>query len=167
WAPNAQAVSVVGDFNGWDGGAHPLQPSGHTGVWEAVVAGATEGQNYKYQITGQNGDVALKSDPIGFGSQHPPENASVVRDISGYGWDDADWMAEQATRNRRDQPISIYEVHLGSWRKVGDRFMSYREMAKDLVDYAVHMGFTHLEFLPVSEFPFDGSWGYQPIGLYA
>jgi len=167
WAPNAQAVSVVGDFNGWDGGAHPLQPSGNTGVWEGVVHEATEGQNYKYQITGQNGDVVFKADPIGFGSQHPPENASVVRDISGYGWDDADWMAEQAKRNRRDQPISIYEVHLGSWRRVGDRFMSYREMATDLVDYAVHMGFTHLEFLPVSEFPFDGSWGYQPIGLYA
>ncbi|MEL7115457.1 MAG: 1,4-alpha-glucan branching protein GlgB [Pseudomonadota bacterium] len=165
WAPNARSVTVVGDFNGWQGQA--MSPSGHTGVWESFVAGATDGQLYKYRVEAADGTVTLKADPVGFGSQHPPDNASCIRDISGYGWDDNDWMAERAKRNRRDQPISIYEVHLGSWRRVGDRFMSYKEAAKDLVAYVVHMGFTHIEFLPLTEFPFDGSWGYQPIGLYA
>jgi len=167
WAPNARSVAVVGDFNGWDPAAHVMAPSGNTGVWEVFVPGAAEGQSYKYRIEPQDGPAMLKADPVAFGSQHPPDNASVIRAIAGYGWRDGDWMAARAERNRRDRPISIYEVHLGSWRRVGDRFMSYKEMATELVDYAVHMGFTHLELLPISEFPFDGSWGYQPIGLYA
>ncbi|MEM7720077.1 MAG: 1,4-alpha-glucan branching enzyme, partial [Pseudomonadota bacterium] len=167
WAPNAKSVSVVGDFNDWDGTRHPMAPCGNTGVWETHVASAVDGQTYKYEITDAHHTPRLKADPVGFGSQHPPENASVIRDISGYGWDDADWMADQTMRNRRDQPISIYEVHLGSWRKEGDRFKSYKELAEELVSYAKYMGFTHLELMPVSEFPFDGSWGYQPVGLYA
>ncbi len=167
WAPNARAVSVVGDFNNWDSGRHPLQPSGETGVWAGFVEGARDGQSYKFRITGADGEIRLKADPVGFGSQHPPDNASVLRDIRGYGWHDKGWMEAQAERNRRDQPISIYEVHLGSWRRIGQRYMSYKEMAVDLVEYATSMGFTHLELLPVSEYPFDGSWGYQPVGLYA
>ncbi len=171
WAPNAARVSVVGDFNYWDGRRHVMRRRGGTGVWEIFLPGVGEGAAYKYEIVDRHGKVQpLKADPVGFGAQHPPETASIVRDISGYGWDDADWMAAREARNRRDAPISIYEVHLGSWRRrfdEGGRPLSYREAAVDLVEYACEMGFTHLELLPVSEFPFDGSWGYQPVGLYA
>ncbi len=170
WAPNAQRASVVGDFNIWDGRRHPMRRVGHTGVWEIFIPGLTDGLVYKYELRDAQGHVAQKADPVGFGAQHPPETASVVRDISGYGWSDDGWMDSRAVTNRRDQPISIYEVHLGSWKRrwdEGGRPLSYRELATELVDYAVDMGFTHLEFMPVSEFPFDGSWGYQPVGLYA
>ncbi|TRW99504.1 1,4-alpha-glucan branching protein GlgB [Paracoccus sp. M683] len=168
WAPNAARVSVIGDFNQWDGRRHPMRRRGVTGMWELFIPGIAEGALYKYEIAPQSGAVQEKADPVGFGAQHPPQTASVVRDISGYGWDDGNWMAERAERNRRDQPISIYEVHLGSWRRAeGNRPLSYRELAVELVDYAKWMGFTHLEFMPVSEFPFDGSWGYQPVGMYA
>ena len=169
WAPNARRVSVVGDFNFWDGRRHVMRRRGATGVWEIFLPGLGEGTVYKYEITGAYGNVLpQKADPVGFGAQHPPDNASVVRDISGYGWDDDDWMAGRDARNRRDAPISIYEVHLGSWRrKEGGRRISYKEAAVELVDYVREMGFTHIELMPISEYPFDGSWGYQPIGLYA
>lgn len=168
WAPNAARVSVVGDFNIWDGRRHPMRRVGVTGVWEIFLPEIGEGTLYKYEIAPRDGAPFLKADPVGFGAQHPPETSSVVRDITGYGWDDADWMTTRAVAQRRDQPISIYEVHLGSWRRAADgRMLSYRELATELVDYAKWMGFTHLEFLPISEFPFDGSWGYQPLGLYA
>ena len=170
WAPNAQGVALVGDFNGWDGGATPMAPQGSSGIWTAFVPGIGDGAIYKYRIHDARGDHVDKADPMGFGSQHPPEQASIVRDITGYGWHDGDWMAERAGRNDRSAPISIYEVHLGSWRRRLDqhgRPLSYKELARDLVAYAKDMGFTHLELLPVSEFPFDGSWGYQPVGLYA
>ncbi|TNC69129.1 1,4-alpha-glucan branching protein GlgB [Rubellimicrobium roseum] len=171
WAPNARRVSVVGDFNAWDGRRHPMRRRGATGVWEIFVPHVGERHCYKYEIVGPHGEMLpLKADPVGFGSQHPPETASVVRDIHGYGWSDAEWMGARAARHRRDAPISIYEVHLGSWKRVwaeGGRPLSYREAARELVTYAKDMGFTHLEFLPLSEYPFDGSWGYQPIGLYA
>lgn len=170
WAPNARRVSVIGDFNMWDGRRHPMRPVGGTGVWEIFLPGIGEGAHYKYQITGADGHVRDKADPVGFGSQHPPEKASVVRDIGGYGWKDKSWMKDRATRADRAQPISIYEVHLGSWRRRyddGGRPLSYQELARDLVSYVKYMGFTHIELLPISEFPFDGSWGYQPIGIYA
>ncbi|MBW7921899.1 MAG: 1,4-alpha-glucan branching protein GlgB [Rubellimicrobium sp.] len=169
WAPNARRVSVVGDFNAWDGRRHMMRHRGSTGVWEIFIPGAGEGARYKYEIIGPDDRlVPLKADPVGFGAEHPPATASVVRDISGYGWHDRDWMAARAARNRRDAPLSIYEVHLPSWRRRDDgRSLSYRELAEELVDYAQWMGFTHLEFLPVSEYPFDGSWGYQPVGMYA
>lgn len=170
WAPNARHVAVVGEFNHWDGGAHPMTPSGSTGVWEAVVEGAGDGALYKFAVTGADGVTRQKADPMGFGSQHPPEKASVVRDIKGYGWKDAAWMDARAEVADRSAPISIYEVHLGSWRRKWDdagRPLSYKELAEDLVGYVKWMGFTHIELLPVSEFPFDGSWGYQPVGLYA
>ncbi|APX13504.1 1,4-alpha-glucan branching protein GlgB [Tateyamaria omphalii] len=168
WAPNAVRVSVVGDFNIWDGRRHPMRRVGETGVWEIFLPGIAEGDLYKYEIAPQDGAPFLKADPLAFGAQHPPETSSVVRDISGYGWDDAEWMAQRGAVQSRDKPISIYEVHLGSWRHTPDgRRLSYRELATELVEYAKWMGFTHLEFLPISEFPFDGSWGYQPLGLYA
>ncbi len=171
WAPNARRVSVVGDFNHWDGRRHPMRLRGTTGVWEIFVPGVGEGTVYKYEIVGVDGRTSpLKADPVGFGSQHAPENASVVRDISGYGWEDAEWMKTRAAAHDRRAPMSVYEVHLGSWKRrhdEGGRALSYKELAEELVDYAVDMGFTHLELLPVSEFPFDGSWGYQPVGMFA
>ncbi len=170
WAPNAQRASVIGDFNHWNGAQYPMRRVGHTGVWELFIPGLNAGVIYKYELRDAHGHITQKADPVGFGAQHPPETASVVRDISGYGWQDGDWMDRRALVNRFDAPISIYEVHLGSWKRrwdEGGRPLSYRELATELVDYAVDMGFTHLEFMPVSEFPFDGSWGYQPVGLYA
>ncbi|MBE2275717.1 MAG: 1,4-alpha-glucan branching protein GlgB [Rhodobacteraceae bacterium] len=168
WAPNAERVSVVGNFNIWDGRRHPMRRRGPTGVWEIFVPGLAEGEVYKYEIRGPQGELLpLKADPVGFGSEHPPANASVVRRIGGSFADD-DWMQTRAARNGVGAPISVYEVHLGSWKRApGDRMLSYIELAEQLVGYAVEMGFTHLELLPVSEFPFDGSWGYQPIGLFA
>ncbi len=171
WAPNARRVSVVGDFNVWDGRRHQMRRRGATGCWEIFVPNVGEGVPYKYEIIGVDGTTQpLKADPVGFGSQHPPDNASVVRNIAGYGWDDADWMAERGGKQARTAPISIYEVHLGSWKRVhdeGGRPLSYKELATELVDYVADMGFTHIELLPVSEFPFDGSWGYQPVGMFA
>lgn len=170
WAPNAQRVSVVGQFNGWDGRRHPMRRLGGSGIWEIFLPDLTEGTLYKYEIVDAHGGVMQKADPVGFGSQHPPEKASVVRDISGFGWKDDAWMASRAAAQDRTAPMSIYEVHPGSWRRKwddGGRPLSYQEMARDLVAYAKDMGFTHLELMPVSEFPFDGSWGYQPVGLYA
>ncbi|KPP83826.1 MAG: 1,4-alpha-glucan branching enzyme GlgB [Rhodobacteraceae bacterium HLUCCA08] len=170
WAPNAARVSVVGDFNAWDGRVHAMRRVGETGVWEVFLPGPGAGSLYKYEIAPRDGAPILKADPIGFGAQHPPETASVVRDIGGYAWGDDAWMQTRAARNRRDAPIAVYEVHLGSWRRrtgEGNRPLGYHELADELVAYATDMGFTHLEFLPVSEFPFDGSWGYQPVGMYA
>lgn len=170
WAPNASHVAVVGEFNHWDASAHPMVTAGATGVWECIVPGTGDGAMYKFAITGADGVTRQKADPMGFGSQHPPEKASVVRDITGYGWGDSAWMKTRAQVADRSAPISIYEVHLGSWRRRWDdagRPLSYKELAEDLVGYVKWMGFTHIEMLPVSEFPFDGSWGYQPVGLYA
>lgn len=170
WAPNAQRVSWVGEANLWDGRRHPMRRVGAAGAWEIFLPGLGEGTLYKFEVLGADGGVIQKADPVGFGSQHPPEQASVVRDIGGYGWKDADWMAGRETRADRSAPISIYEVHLGSWRRRwedGGRPLSYKELAWELVEYVTYMGFTHIELMPISEFPFDGSWGYQPVGLYA
>ena len=170
WAPNARRVSVVGDFNRWDGRRNPMRPAGQTGVWEVFLSQVSDGDLYKYEVVGADGRTVLKADPVGFGSQHPPEKASIVRDIKGFGWKDTGWMKTRAERADRSSPISIYEAHLGSWRRRyddGGRPLSYKELARDLISYVKFMGFTHIELLPVSEFPFDGSWGYQPVGLYA
>ncbi|KMK67434.1 1,4-alpha-glucan branching protein GlgB [Puniceibacterium sp. IMCC21224] len=169
WAPNARRVSVVGDFNLWDGRRHVMRRRGSTGVWEIFIPALGEGTVYKYEIVGAHGVMMpLKADPVGFGSQHPPANASVVRDIGGYGWSDTGWMGTRAQANSREAPISVYEVHLGSWRrKEGGRPISYVEAADELVAYVSDMGFTHIEFMPLSEYPFDGSWGYQPVGMFA
>ena len=169
WAPNASRVSVVGDFNIWDGRRHPMRRRGSTGVWETFIPGLGDGIAYKYEIRGGDGTVLpLKADPVGFGSEHAPANASVIRDIRGADWHDDAWMQSRAARQNIDAPISVYEVHLGSWKRApGDRMLSYLELADQLVDYVADMGFTHIELMPVSEFPFDGSWGYQPVGLFA
>ncbi|MEM9637232.1 MAG: 1,4-alpha-glucan branching protein GlgB, partial [Pseudomonadota bacterium] len=171
WAPNAARVSVVGDFNTWDGRRHLLRRRGTTGVWETFVPGLGEGTVYKFEVL--DGDKHLlpqKADPVGFGSEHPPRTGSVVRQLADHAWQDTGWMTKRAARQRFDQPISIYEVHLGSWRRVpeeGNRPLSYLEHAEHLVTYVKDLGFTHIELMPISEFPFDGSWGYQPVGLFA
>ena len=171
WAPAASRVSVVGGFNQWDGRRHVMRSRGTTGVWEIFIPGLAEGAIYKYEIRDQAGTILpLKADPVGFGAEHPPSTASVVRDLHRFEWSDGDWMANRAERNRHDRPVSIYEVHLGSWKRKadeGNRPLSYLEFAGELVDYVRGMGFTHIELMPISEFPFDGSWGYQPIGLFA
>ncbi|TMV86340.1 1,4-alpha-glucan branching protein GlgB [Thioclava sp. BHET1] len=170
WAPNAERVSVVGDFNFWDGRRHPMRLRGGTGIWEIFIPGLEDGTVYKYEIRGKDGvRQPLKADPVGFGSEHPPQTGSVVRRIDRPHWTDQDWMADRPARHWVDEPVSIYEVHLGSWRRAdgGARPLSYLELAEQLVDYADEMGFTHLEFMPISEYPFDGSWGYQPTGMFA
>ncbi|MEL6913126.1 MAG: 1,4-alpha-glucan branching protein GlgB [Pseudomonadota bacterium] len=169
WAPHARRVSVVGSFNGWDGRRHMMRRCGASGIWEIFLPGMGEGEAYKYEILGADGTLLPpKADPVGFGSEHPPENASVVRDARGYGWGDGAWMAGRGAAADRAAPMAIYEVHLASWRRRPDgRPISYREAAHELVDYVADMGFTHIELMPLSEHPFDGSWGYQPVGLFA
>jgi 1,4-alpha-glucan branching enzyme len=169
WAPNARRVSVVGDFNSWDGRRHVMRLHPGVGVWEIFVPGVEEGAMYKYEIKGKAGDLLpLKADPYGFRSQHPPQTASVVHDIERYEWADAEWMDLRGERNALDAPIAIYEVHLGSWRRKEDnRYLTYRELADELPAYVRDMGYTHVEFLPPTEHPFDGSWGYQPLGMFA
>lgn len=168
WAPNAIRVSVVGDFNFWDGRRAMMRRRGASGVWEIFLPAVREGATYKYEILGSNGLLPLKADPVGFGSEHPPSTGSVVRRLGQHVWTDKDWLERRSAVQRVDSPISIYEVHLGSWRRAdGGRMLSYAELADELIPYVQSMGFTHIELLPITEHPFDGSWGYQPIGLYA
>ena len=169
WAPHARRVSVVGEFNAWDGRRHVMRKRVDTGVWEIFVPGIGAGAIYKYEIVGADGTLLpLKADPVGFGAELRPSTASVVRDLRTLEWNDGAWMATRAARDPRRSPMSIYEVHLGSWRRMtGNRWPTYDELADTLVPYAVEMGFTHLELMPVSEHPLDASWGYQPIGLFA
>jgi 1,4-alpha-glucan branching enzyme len=172
WAPNARRVSVVGDFNQWDGRWHPMRRHPGAGIWELFVPGLGEGSRYKFEILGQDGALlALKADPFAFEFEvEEPRTASVVASLDGYEWDDPGWAAERGRRNALDAPIAIYEVHLGSWRRVpeeGNRFLTYRELGEALGDYARDLGYTHVELLPVGEHPFYGSWGYQQIGAFA
>ena len=170
WAPNASRVSVVGDFNNWDGRRHIMRLHPANGIWEMFIPALGDGCHYKYEILDGNGKLLpLKTDPFARFYEAPPGNASVVCS-SHYEWSDQQWIAQRSGDIGLSRPVSIYEVHLGSWRRKaseGNRFLSYRELADELVDYVVDMKFTHVEFLPVSEHPFDGSWGYQPIGMYA
>jgi len=174
WAPNAQRVSVVGDFNGWDGRQHPMRKHLNCGVWEIFLPEVGAGTRYKYEIVGAEGGLLpLKADPYAFYAEIPPATASVVHDLGEYDWTDQAWMEQRAQAVDRDSPISVYEVHLGSWKQIIDgetgqcRPMTYRELAEELPAYVRDLGFTHIELLPVNEHPFDGSWGYQPIGLFA
>jgi 1,4-alpha-glucan branching enzyme len=169
WAPSASAVAVVGDFNDWDPGEHPLQCLEDSGVWEGFVPGLGEGDLYKFQIYGRDGQsLPMKADPYAQHMQKPGETASILHGESHYAWGDEQWCGERDKRNERSEPIAIYEVHLGSWRRGDDgAYLSYRELADELVAYAVDLNFTHLQLMPVSEYPFDGSWGYQPVGMYA
>ncbi len=160
WAPNARAISVVGDFNDWTGGAHPMH-RGADGVWSATVSGAAVGDLYKYRITGADGVVRHKADPLAFAAQHPPETASVVTAPSSYVWHDDDWLARRTSRHHPARPLSVYEVHLPSWRPG----LGYRDIADPLADHVLAQGFSHVQLLPVTEHPYGGSWGYQ-VGSY-
>ena len=169
WAPDAERVSVIGDFNGWDPAKNPLHPRASSGIWEGHLQGVQKGALYKYWIKGRGGEEQLKADPFGVRHEIPPKTASVVWDLD-YSWGDAQWMASRGERNSLTAPMSIYEVHLGSWRRVpeGDhRPLSYRENALELATYLAEQAFTHVELLPVMEHPFGGSWGYQVTGYFA
>ncbi len=170
WAPNAESVSVIGDFNGWDKGRHPLRPRGESGIWEGFIPGLGRGDLYKYHVASRyNGYRADKTDPFAIYRQVPPDTASRVWDLQ-YEWGDQEWMEKRHRNNSLASPQSIYEVHLGSWARVPEednRFLTYRELAQKLTDYLLRMGFTHVEFLPIMEHPFSGSWGYQTTGYFA
>lgn len=169
WAPNARRISLIGDFNGWDKRTHPMMRHPESGVWELFIPGVEEGAAYKFYIMSHNqGYTAEKSDPYGFQSELRPKTASIVTNLYDYTWQDASWMEERAEVNPLEQPMAIYEVHLGSWRrKEGDEWLTYRELADQLVTYVKEMGYTHIELMPIAEHPFDGSWGYQVTGYYA
>jgi 1,4-alpha-glucan branching enzyme len=169
WAPNAQRVSVIGNFNHWDGRRHPMGNRGATGIWELFIPDLCEGEVYKYEVKSRHGGYLVeKSDPYGFAAEMRPRTASVVWDVANLKWNDQEWLAARAARQGLDQPIAIYEVHLGSWKKVdGGGFLGYRDLGDQLVLHLEHTHFTHIELLPITEHPFDGSWGYQPVGYYA
>jgi 1,4-alpha-glucan branching enzyme len=168
WAPSARSVSVVGDFNVWDGRLHPMRSLGSSGIWELFVPGLADGDHYKYEIRTQAGETTLKTDPLAFATEVPPKNASIVYRPT-YEWGDEDWLAKRRETEALAEPVSIYEVHLASWRRhVHDNApLGYTELADELADYATDMGFTHVELLPVMEHPFSGSWGYQVTGYFA
>ncbi|MFV1995498.1 MAG: 1,4-alpha-glucan branching protein GlgB, partial [Verrucomicrobiales bacterium] len=168
WAPNARRVSVVGDFNDWDGRVYPMRKRIEVGVWEIFLPGVEYGAHYKFEIVGADGSLFLKSDPVAFFSQHGESTASITYDLSRYQWRDQEWIKRREKSDYYHAAVSIYEVHLGSWARTGEDgeiFLTYLEMAERLVDYVVEQGFTHIELMPISEFPFDGSWGYQ-VGSY-
>ena len=171
WAPNAANVSVVGSFNDWDGRRHPMRNLSNVGAWDLFIPNLPLGSAYKFEIKGHQGEIVpLKADPVAFAAEHPPATASIAHGLQRHDWRDDGWMARRAQGEDRKKPISIYEVHLGSWARVpeeGNRRLTYRELAERLVPYAKDMGFTHIEMLPITEFPYDGSWGYQPVSLFA
>ena len=170
WAPNAARVSVIGDFNGWDGRVTPMRFL-ETGVWEIFIPAFADGEKYKFEIRTRNGAILKKTDPFARAFEAPPQTAAIVHDSSRYVWEDADWMSARPSQGAWfEKPLSVYEVHLGSWARVpedGNRFLTYRELAHRLVPYVKEMGFTHIELLPVMEHPFSGSWGYQVLGFFA
>jgi 1,4-alpha-glucan branching enzyme len=171
WAPNAQRVSVVGGFDAWDGRRLPMRKRHAGGFWDIFVPGIGAGEIYKYEIVGPDGVVLpLKADPYAAQAEHPPQTASVVAAPNHFPWQDGEWLANRGRANDRASPIAVYEVHLGSWRRdlaEGGRYLTYRELADQLVPYVADLGFTHIEIMPVAEYPFDGSWGYQPVSLFA
>ena len=170
WAPNAERVFVIGSFNHWNKSSHPLRPRGNSGIWEGFIPEAKRGALYKYLIYSRfMGYRVEKADPFSIFNEIPPKQASIVWDLD-YDWNDGRWLGERREKNRLDKPMSIYEVHLGSWRRhveAGNRSLSYREVAPQLADYVLHSGFTHVEFLPLMDHPFFGSWGYQITGYFA
>ncbi len=171
WAPNAARVSIIGDFNGWNGRCHPMMSRGPTGLWELFMPGLPEGTLYKYEIRSREDNVLLrKADPYAVASEVRPRTASIVHDVSSYSWHDSLWMAARSQWDPLAAPLSIYEVHLGSWMRVpeeNNRWLTYEELAAKLIPYARDLGYTHLELMPVTEHPFDGSWGYQATGYFA
>jgi 1,4-alpha-glucan branching enzyme len=170
WAPNARRVSVVGDFNHWDGRRNPMRLRHDAGIWEIFMPGLEPGQRYKYEIKGAGGDILLKADPMAFAAERPPATASVLHGLPEIPWRDGAFMADRGKRDPRKAPMAVYECHLGSWARVpeeGGRYLTYRELAERLIPYVKDLGFTHIELLPITEFPFDGSWGYQPVSMFA
>ena len=168
WAPHAAAISVVGDFNGWDAAANPMTRLNEQGLWGATVELTHDYDCYKYQIITANGRTLYKADPFAFHTQTPPENASKIYRLAGYRWHDAEWMTERAAQDARSLPVNIYELHIGSWRRNADgNYYSYLQLAEELPTYLTEMGYTHVELLPPTEYPYDGSWGYQVTGYYA
>jgi 1,4-alpha-glucan branching enzyme len=171
WAPNAQRVSVIGNFNHWDGRRHPMCNRGVTGIWELFIPDLCQGEVYKFEVKSRHrGYLVQKTDPYGFAAELRPKTASMVWDITRFVWTDQEWMAQREKRQALDQPLAIYEVHLGSWKhkvEEGGAFLNYRELAEQLVQHLEKTHFTHIELLPVMEHPFDGSWGYQPVGYFA
>ncbi|HSX85356.1 MAG TPA: alpha-amylase family glycosyl hydrolase, partial [Cellvibrio sp.] len=169
WAPNAERVSVVGDFNAWDGRQHPMRVRGGSGIWELFIPGLSGGDLYKFEIRNRvTGKVFLKTDPYGQMFEHRPKTSSIVVPPSQYQWQDSQWLEQRAQWNWQHAPLSVYEVHLGSWRRgANGEFLNYRDLAHQLVDYVKPLGFTHIEVLPLTEHPLDDSWGYQTTGYYA
>ncbi|HCD43585.1 MAG TPA: 1,4-alpha-glucan branching enzyme [Lachnoclostridium sp.] len=171
WAPHGNQVSVVGDFNGWDPEANSMTLLDDSGIWEAFVPGLNVGELYKYAITTSSGKILFKADPYAFQSEYRPQTASVTADLSGFQWKDLAWLEKRKTKDPLNEPISIYEVHLGSWRKKNrderDGFYTYTEAAHELADYILEMGYTHVELMGIAEHPYDGSWGYQVTGYFA
>jgi 1,4-alpha-glucan branching enzyme len=171
WAPNARRVSVIGDFNRWDGRRHPMRVRGSTGIWELFIPGLGEGTLYKFEVKARHSNyLAAKTDPYGFLFERTPKTATVVHDQHRYEWHDQRWMEERPSRNWLESPIAIYEVHLGSWMRVpeeNNRYLTYGELADRLIPYVQEMGYTHIELMPLAEHPFDGSWGYQVVGYFA
>ncbi|MDO6777269.1 1,4-alpha-glucan branching protein GlgB [Shewanella sp. 3_MG-2023] len=170
WAPNAQKVAVVGDFNHWDGRANIMRFHPSNGIWEIFIPNADAGQFYKFSVTTQDGALTEKADPYAIQMQAAPGNSSVVPHKTDYKWQDKKWLKQRAKQQLHQLPMSVYEVHLASWKRKGewgDSYLSYQDLADELIPYLKEMGFTHLQLMPISEYPFDGSWGYQPVGLYA
>ncbi len=168
WAPNAQVVRVVGDFNSWNGEAHKMNKDDVTGEWSLFIEGLEEGENYKYEVKRIHGDIVLKSDPCGFFQEVRPDTASIVYDLFDYKWGDVGYRRGKRQHKLYEGPVNIYEVHFGSWKRKKDGTMlSYRELADELVKYVCEMGYTHIEIMPLVEHPFDGSWGYQGTGYFA
>lgn len=168
WAPNAQEIRVVGDFNDWNGKYHQMQRINKGGIWSTVIKGLKSGEKYKYEIISRDGNKYLKSDPFAFYSELRPNTASIICDLDNYSWQDHRWQHNKSITNIYQQPTLIYEVHLGSWkRSLDNSFLNYREIANQLINYVVEMGYTHIELMPLSEHPFDGSWGYQTTGYFS
>ncbi len=170
WAPNAKRVSVIGDFNNWDGRLFAMRSMGNSGIWEIFVPGLVEGDCYKYEIKTQNNDLRIKTDPLAFSMELRPGTAGQLWNIDKFKWSDGEWIQERTAKNHYQSPLSIYEMHLGSWLRIADeghRWATYREIAPKLVDHVKKFGFTHVELMPIMEHPFDASWGYQVTGYYA
>lgn len=171
WAPHAEAVGVVGDFNNWNPEANPMQVLADSGIYEAFVPGIGSGELYKFAITTQTGKILFKADPYAFTAEYRPGTASITTDLSGFSWNDDTWMKRRLEQNPLKAPMSIYEVHLGSWKKKNseerDGYYTYREAAHELADYVIKMGYTHVELMGIAEHPYDGSWGYQVTGYFA
>ena len=170
WAPAASRVSVIGDFNGWDGRCHPARARGSSGLWELFIPNLGPGALYKFEIRSQDGQVQTKTDPFAKRMELRPQTASIVHNLSNDGWSDADWITRREQSQASEEPISVYEVHLGSWRRVpedGHRSLSYVELADQLIPYVKELGYTHIELMPILEHPLDQSWGYQVLGYYA